>query len=424
MKARLLRLSVRNLLIGLLIVITVLRSDYDTTDPVERVRRYTRWQEFDYVTWTINALFLKQSFAALDATRYLDLEAQRAVVLDYLDLVADQNRVRSQINTIYADPNITDPNTAAADLLALQHQIERQLQRQAPLAEAVIQHQVSTVIADIGLGLARQPVPPPLYHVTSLPRALIVSPRDVIRQDADVSLLPDISQDQIDRLEQEVETGLDVSALVVPIGGVGIYPTMVMSTTDLTWLTEVVAHEWIHNYLTMRPLGVLYYASPQLRIINETTASIAGKEIGQQVLARYYPEFLPEPAPPSQTVPAPDDEPPAAPEPEPFNFRAEMRETRVTVDALLADGKIEQAEAYMEARRRVFWDNGYRIRRLNQAYFSFYGAYADQPGGAAGEDPVSAAVRGLRAQSPNLAAFINRIAWVTSYESLARLVQP
>lgn len=424
MKARLLRLSVRNLLVGLLIVITVLRSDYDTTDPVERVRRYTRWQEFDYVTWTIDALFLKQSFAALDATRYLDLEAQRAVVLDYLDLVADQNRVRSQINTIYADPNITDPNTAAADLLALQHQIERQLQRQAPLAEAVIQHQVSTVIADIGLGLARQPVPPPLYHVTSLPRALIVSPRDVIRQDADVSLLPDISQDQIDRLEQEVETGLDVSALVVPIGGVGIYPTMVMSTTDLTWLTEVVAHEWIHNYLTMRPLGVLYYASPQLRIINETTASIAGKEIGQQVLARYYPEFLPEPAPPSQTVPAPDDEPPAAPEPEPFNFRAEMRETRVTVDALLADGKIEQAEAYMEARRRVFWDNGYRIRRLNQAYFSFYGAYADQPGGAAGEDPVSAAVRGLRAQSPNLAAFINRIAWVTSYESLARLVQP
>jgi len=101
-----------------------------------------------------------------------------------------------------------------------------------------------------------------------------------------------------------------------------------------------------------------------------------------------------------------------------------MRETRVTVDALLAEGKIEEAEEYMEQRRRIFWENGYRIRRLNQAYFAFYGAYADQPGGAAGEDPVPAAVRALRAQSPSLAAFINRIAWVTSYEALTALLKP
>ncbi len=50
-------------------------------------------------------------------------------------------------------------------------------------------------------------------------------------------------------------------------------------------------------------------------------------------------------------------------------------------DELLAAGKIEEAEAYMEARRQVFWDNGYAIRKLNQAYFAFYGAYADVPGG-------------------------------------------
>ena len=65
-----------------------------------------------------------------------------------------------------------------------------------------------------------------------------------------------------------------------------------------------------------------------------------------------------------------------------------MHKTRVHVDELLAEGKIDEAEAYMEQRRQIFVQNGYYIRRLNQAYFAFYGAYADVPGGAAGEDPV------------------------------------
>ena len=49
----------------------------------------------------------------------------------------------------------------------------------------------------------------------------------------------------------------------------------------------------------------------------------------------------------------------------------------------------------MEQRRQLFVENGYYIRKLNQAYFAFYGAYADVPGGAAGEDPVGPAVRAL-----------------------------
>jgi len=101
-----------------------------------------------------------------------------------------------------------------------------------------------------------------------------------------------------------------------------------------------------------------------------------------------------------------------------------MHTTRVTVDALLADGKVDEAEAYMETRRQVFWNNGYLIRRLNQAYFAFHGAYADSPGGAAGEDPVGPAVRALRANSPNLAAFVNRISWMTSFDQLTEAVNP
>jgi hypothetical protein len=99
-----------------------------------------------------------------------------------------------------------------------------------------------------------------------------------------------------------------------------------------------------------------------------------------------------------------------------------MRTTRVTVDDLLAKGKVEEAEAYMEQRRQFFWDHGYQIRKINQAYFAFYGAYADQPGGAAGADPVGAAVRTLRARSATLADFIKRMSWMSSFNQLRQAV--
>ena len=100
-----------------------------------------------------------------------------------------------------------------------------------------------------------------------------------------------------------------------------------------------------------------------------------------------------------------------------------MHETRVTADKLLAEGKIDEAKSYMEKRRQIFWDNGYLIRKLNQAYFAFHGAYADVPGGAAGEDPVGPAVRALRAQSSSLADFINTIAWMTSFQQLQQAIK-
>jgi hypothetical protein len=64
------------------------------------------------------------------------------------------------------------------------------------------------------------------------------------------------------------------------------------------------------------------------------------------------------------------------------------------------------------------------LRKLNQAYFAFYGAYADIPGGAAGEDPVGPAVRELRAESPTLAEFIYKISRMTSYDDLLEATNP
>ena len=386
-------------------------------DRTELVRAYTRNIEFDYVGWSFDALGLKFAQSSLGTSKYLSQDARHHLVLEYLDLVTGIQMAEGKLNNIYADPNISDPQRASGDLRQELEGLYDQREKIGPVAEGILQSQISHVVAEFDLGLGGQPVPPVLYHNTPLPYALIVSPREVIRQDEDISLLPDLTVDEHVELEEDVDGNLDVSSLVVPIGGVGVYPTMVQETNNLDWLSEVVAHEWTHNFLSLRPLGINYFTSPELRVMNETTASIAGKEIGRAVLEMFYPELVPPPDPGTDLLEP--TEPPA------FDFRAEMHETRVTVDGLLADGEIGEAESYLERRRSFFWEHGYQIRKLNQAYFAFYGAYADEPGGAAGaaEDPVGEAVRALRAQSPSLAAFLNRISWITSFEQLQRVVE-
>jgi hypothetical protein len=263
-----------------------------------------------------------------------------------------------------------------------------------------------------------------MYHVSPLPLNLVISRRDRVEQIAGVSLQPDLSVEQQVKIEDQTAAELDASTLVVPVGGIGVYPTMVMRTDNFTWQVSTVIHEWTHNFLSLRPLGMLYNDTPEMRIMNETTASIVENELGPVLIQHFYPQLASpadqfadaaSPADFSARTVRPDDPPP-------FDFRAEMHTTRVHADELLAAGKIEEAEAYMEQRRQFFWQNGYAIRKLNQAYFAFYGAYADVPGGPAGEDPVGPAVRALRAQSPTLADFLNRISWMRSFEELVAAI--
>jgi len=405
---------------GILAILVLVSSTVPGGERLEQVRAYTRGVEFDYAGWMLAALWDKGQQWALSAPRYWDEKTQRQVVEDWAALTREVQALRAESARIFADPSVSDPQTAAAPVLARLRAREAEQARLGALSEEILQVQTRAVLAEMGLTYGKQAVPSVLYRISKLPLALVVSPREVIRQDANISLLPDMGLDEITALEQRVEGELGVSALVVQIGGVAVYPTMVMETTNLVYLTDTVAHEWTHNYLTLRPLGMLYDATPELRSMNETAASLAGKEIGLRVLERYYPDLVPPPpAPPA----APQTQQPPA-EPPAFDFRAEMHITRVEADRLLAEGKVDEAEAYMEARRQVFYANGYVLRRLNQAYFAFHGAYADTPLGAAGEDPVGPAVRALRAQSGSLREFLNRISWMDEFADLQKALQP
>lgn len=405
------------LLLAVVLSFFLTRDVYVPVDMAGRARAHITAVEFDFVGWTLRAIADKLRQASVDEQYYLHEGDRAAIVRQFFELRRELEGVEGEIRAHYSDPAVADPAAASQALGARQAALRVQMERLQPLAEAVLQEQLSVILAAQGLTAGGQPLPPVSFRLTPLPFALIVSPRDVIRQDANLDVEGTLTLEQQVELEDRIAHELDVSTLIVPLGGIGTYPTMVAENSDLNWIASVVAHEWLHNYLTLRPLGLSYFASGELRTMNETTAEMAGNELGALLIERYYPD-LARAEPPFDNILRrdsplrPDDQPPA------FDFRAEMHTTRVAVDRMLAEGRIEEAEAYMETRRVFLWDHGYQIRKLNQAYFAFHGAYAAGGGGAAGADPVGAAVRLLRRRSPDIATFVNTMARFTSFAQL------
>jgi hypothetical protein len=95
-----------------------------------------------------------------------------------------------------------------------------------------------------------------------------------------------------------------------------------------------------------------------------------------------------------------------------------MRQIRQNVDADLAAGRIDQAEQYMDEQRDYLQTQGYYIRKLNQAYFAFYGTYADTP---AYTDPIGKAIQDIRNQRISLKDFLNKMDHITSVSQLNKL---
>lgn len=72
----------------------------------------------------------------------------------------------------------------------------------------------------------------------------------------------------------------------------------------------------------------------------------------------------------------------------------------------------------MEERRQKLVEMGHYLRKLNQAYFSFYGSYAAGTGWAAETNPIGEQMRILRERSPSLADFVNTVGGMSSYQDL------
>ena len=382
-----------------------------------------RNEQFDYVGWEISALAGKVAQTLYGLQPFMNEHDRSAYVRAYMDELGHVQSIEAQINHIYIDPSISDPATASTDLRAQRDQLRADLSSKQPLTESILEGQVAAVLIKQSFGLGGQLLPPIAMHFTQVPNLLIVSPRDKIEFDVSINLNAMTAEEE-DALEKQIDKQLNVSALIVPLGGIALYPAMILETSSIQFVAETFAHEWLHHYLFFFPLGLNYDFTGETRIINETTANLFGKEMSLLVLKQYYPDLVPPPPPPATPTPPSDSNTPTpTPDPNAFDFGSEMNETRVTVDGLLAAGKIDEAETYMEDRRKLFVAHGYGIRKLNQAYFAFYGGYQSGSPGEGGSDPIGPAVQAIRDQSATIFQWIETMRGITTRAQLVATVK-
>ena len=302
-------------------------------------------------------------------------------------------------------------------IASLEAQRDRLLARRddlRPSVEETLETTIAATLETLGFRAWTGPFPPVDTVLSASPTILVTSPRDRIERQDTVTMRTGLANEDRDRIETQVEDETELSALVLNTGGIALYPSIVVPHAGLDFALEVIAHEWVHQWLWFRPLGRRYFHGGDITTMNETVADIAGKEIleltkqriGQ--MAPQSPEHNEHQHPPLETVPP--RESPA------FDFHHEMWVTRLRVDELLAAGNVDEAEAYMEERRREFVANGYRLRRLNQAYFAFHGTYATT--GAAGVNVIGQQIEELRRRSPSLGDFLRTAAQFTSVADL------
>jgi len=289
----------------------------------------------------------------------------------------------------------------------------------APLeneVEDAVEGRIDEVLQELGvnarLNIPGTVMPPVDIELAIAPQVLVTSPRSVIERERTDLLRPDLALARALEIEDEtVEADPSLSALVVPSGGVATYPAIVSDRSSYVGLVRTAAHEWVHHYLAFYPLGFNYFRSGDLRTINETVADIVGEEVAGIVLERWGDPTAPAPA----EAPAVPSYPEAEPAPPRVDRNEVLRELRLEVDALLAEGRIDEAEARMAEVRDELEEAGYYIREINQAYFAWYGTYAARPDAV---DPLGDYLREIRERTGSLPEFLETIRGWTSREDV------
>jgi hypothetical protein len=367
---------------------------------------------FDFARWEINTLadaVRRQISAPLP-----DSTLTSETVVSYFKAVAGRDNLRTAMALSRAQ-NSRSPDTSGEATL---NRLEKEIVSLRPVVERTLERQLTRVLADQDVfnpfcnGRLELTFPAVKFKLEKSLNLLVISPRDRIARLRDAVIRQDITVDRIEAVESSL-TGPATSALIVPLGGLGAtYPSFVVEDADMKFILDTVAEEWLHQYLAFTPLGRAYILhlleisrNSDIAALNETVAGVAAQELGSLLYSRYYARLMGD----VET----DTHPPASA----FDFNAAVRETRQTVDSYLSQGQVEAAEEYMRHRQQYLAENGYYIRKLNQAYFAFYGSYAYSPTSI---DPLGEQVKSLRNNIPSLRAFLEAVSGLKSRQDLDR----
>ena len=281
--------------------------------------------------------------------------------------------------------------------------IVQQRERMRSTVEETIESEISAVLSQEGFASRIGLIFPPVDTVFSRsPGVLILSPRDRIQRLETILMKPGLNDETRDQIESRILREEGLVALVVNSGGVATFPSVVSESGGLHHAVVIAAHEWLHHWFFFQPLGQHFWDNSQMTTLNETAATLGGEAIGDRAFTAMTGEQV-----------IRDSQPQAAEDEDTFDFDAAMRETRLRTEELLAEGRIAEAEAYMEQRRQLMVANGHFIRKINQAFFAFHGSYATS---AASISPIDEQLRELRSSTDSLEDFVKTVGTFARYQ--------
>lgn len=362
-------------------------------------RGYVRAREYHVWRWQADTV-LSIAFARIGIGHDPSDDEGMPSIENYFRLTS---QLRAVLEASTPDPVLAD--ALLNERAAYENDVERTVERWIADATARVQLDHSLPLFND----VRFTWPPVAFELTSPPRLLVRSDRDEIRRAGDTLLKNDLTLSEIERIEEEADDD-DTVSIVVSIGGIAAYPAIVRDDRAFDTMLETAAHEWVHHYLAFYPLGLRFGKGSDGTRLNETTAELAGREIARLVLTEHPIEF-----PPGE-----DGRVAAGPAPS-VDFNEEMRQLRIEVDKLLASGRVEDAEALMEEKRLFLVDHGIQIRKINQAYFAFFGSYAASAQG--GEDPIGILVDRTWELTGDVGIFLRLMREVESTADLEALVE-
>ena len=364
--------------------------------------RYT----FSLINWELQNALSKWNYRAVSGLPWVSTQDGRQALDTFVVITREKEASEAKQRAAVAIGDTVVAQQAEEKIQELQY---RRDQVKAA-AEEFMEVEIAKTIADEGLGWGTLLWPPTDFALEDNLYVLAVSPRDRIVLEEGLLLVPDVTLEAAENMEQQLREQHDRSGVVVSIGGVATYPAHVTASSNLQRMLESAAHEWLHGYLAFRPLGVGYYTDPQILAINESLAEVFGVEVGRITYNRLTGSNIPvrPPRPPTE-LPTSDGN---ASEGVEFDFFTFMRMTRTEAERLLKAGQIAEAEDYMEIRRQILVrDYDIQLRLLNQAYFAFTGNYA-----ASGSSisPVPASIWDLRTHTQSLQAAVSALENVRS----------
>ena len=98
------------IILAVVLLVLLFAPEWSTfANEENRLQSIVGLRQYDFLVWESQALLKKGETILAGGQEYLDEQARKQVVLDYLELVRKAQHLEAQLHFVYGDPDIADP---------------------------------------------------------------------------------------------------------------------------------------------------------------------------------------------------------------------------------------------------------------------------------------------------------------------------